>query len=166
MIDAINQAMDMKAWIEVILAAVIGASTIYFAAKLYRLEKKREQEQHWERQMAVVDDVYHFLDSTCSAGKPQADSLAVLMRATAPMKLAYLFGRGTANYQYLSEIRKRAHQFSTIAARESVAAAGPERDELGRQRAEFIRWMGDARSEVRQRTEIKRAFPGKAARRR
>ena len=42
MIAAINQAMDLKAWIEVLLSTVLTGSTLYVAWKQYALEKRRD----------------------------------------------------------------------------------------------------------------------------
>jgi hypothetical protein len=76
--------MELKALIEVLLATVIGGSTLFIAWKQYALEQRREAERRWERQLAVCEEVYRFLDSTSQAGLPQREPLAARADATEP----------------------------------------------------------------------------------
>jgi hypothetical protein len=155
--------MDLKAWIEVLLATVIGGTTLYIAWKQYALEQRREAERRWERRLAVCEDVYRFLDSTSQAGLPQPEPLAALMRATEPMNLSFLFTE--RHDRYLTEIRQRAHQLWVVAAQERDTPEGPRR-ELTTKRLELIDWMEARRAEFKPRFQAQLAMIPKSAWRR
>jgi hypothetical protein len=155
--------MDLKAWIELFFSVVLGVTTLYIAWKQYALEQRREAERRWERQLAVCEEVYRFLDSTSQAGLPQPEPLAGLMRATEPMNLSCLFAE--RHDRYLTEIRQRAHQLWVVATQEREAPEGP-RKALTTKRLELIDWMEARRAEFKPRFQAQLALTPRAGQKR
>jgi hypothetical protein len=133
--------MDYKAWIELLLTAVIGATAIYVALKQYRLERKRDRRELWDRRKTVYDAVDEFLNALSQLGHPRTEDLNALARATKPTTLRVLFEPDIR--EYLDEVNAKAFEISVLWSATRQGGGKPESEE---RRLKLVEWMAQQRS--------------------
>lgn len=163
LLKALGKAMELKSWIEVILSVVIGGATLTIALQQYWLARRREDRDLWDRQIAICETVYRFLDVTSSTARLDPTALKELNEATEPLRLQILFDESIRIS--LSKIRTRAHELRTTLAMEEVMPPDAGQQQFTFKRVEIIEWMEHQRAEFKEKIQGQLAIRPRTRRR-